>query len=58
MVKMCGSGGQVISMLALYSDNKCSIPTKPMFEKNGNKQKEPWVGPCLKKCPFKSNVAR
>ena len=49
---MGGGGGQVVSVLAYYSDNPSSDPAdvysfllKFVFEKNKNKQKEAGVGP-------------
>ena len=49
-------GGQVVSVLAFYSDNPSSNPADAysfsvqiVFEKNENKQKEAGVGPFLKK---------
>ena len=51
-----GGGGQVVSMLAFYSNDPSSNPAdaysfsvKFVFEKNENKQKEAGVGPFLKK---------
>ena len=45
-------GGQVVSVLAFYSDDPSSNPADAysfsvqiVFEKNENKQKEAWVGP-------------
>ena len=53
---MGGGGGQVVSVLAYYSDNPSSDPAdvysfllKFVFEKNKNKQKEAGVGPFVKK---------
>ena len=47
----CG-GGQVVSLLAFYSNDPSSNPAKVysffcniVFEKNENKQKEAWFGP-------------
>ena len=55
---MSRGGGQVVSVLPLYSDDPSSNPAevysfsvKFVFEKNENKQKEVWVGP-LKKLPI------
>ena len=48
-------GGQVVSVLALYSDDPSSNPAdvysysvKFVFEKNENKQKDAGVGPLFK----------
>ena len=41
-------GGQVVSVLAFYSDDPSSNPAEAceiVFEKNRNKQKEAGVGP-------------
>ena len=53
---MGGGGGQVVSVLAYYSDNPSSDPAdvysfllKFVFEKNKNKQKEAGVGPLFNK---------
>ena len=50
-----GGGGQVVSMLAFYSNDPSSNPAdaycfsvKFVFEKNENKQKEAGVGPFKK----------
>ena len=53
-------GGQVVSVLAFYSDNPSSDPTdaynffsvKFVFEKNENNKKRPRVGPV----PFKERI--
>ena len=53
MKKLDCGGGQVVSVIAFYSDDPGSTPAvlsvKFVFEKNENKQKEAGVGPFLKK---------
>ena len=57
-------GGQVVSVLAFYSDDPSSNPADAysfsvqiVFEKNENKQKEAWVGPFFKNFQKLPNLA-
>ena len=56
-------GGQMVRVLAFYSDNPSSNPSedfkfsiKCVFEKNKNKQKEAWVGSFKNSFVFFSNT--
>ena len=53
MKKLDCGGGQVVSVIAFYSDDPGSTPAvlsvKFVFEKNENKQKEAGLGPFFKK---------
>ena len=61
---MCRGGGQVVSVLAFYSDNPSSNPAeansfslKCAFDKNENKQKRGRIWPILKKqTPIGMNI--
>ena len=62
MKKLDCGGGQVVSVIAFYSDDPVSTPAvlsvKFVFEKNENKQKEAGLGPFFKKYYFTALTSR
>ena len=62
MKKLDCGGGQVVSVIAFYSDDPGSTPAvlsvKFVFEKNENKQTEAGLGPFFKKYYFTALTSR